>query len=196
MDKSSKFKVYLSSRYRGANTSENNAQSNNSQIIPPPIEETEKNVHILNPRRSPDIISYKNSLMNDKELKTKPKSKNSYNIKISLNSNLNTGNDDDKFIITHTSPNNKRYRVPMIPQNKMSPIKHYDDGNSLLDINQRNSMKKSRNANNVKTEINNQNSQIDISIINSRVDRSPISHNNSVEKFFSSPVSPPGSGYN
>ena len=196
MDKPSKFRVYLSSRYRGSKQNENDLKIND-QIAS--FGETEKNIHILNPRKSPDNISYKKNIFEtEKEIKNM-----NYNIKNTL-LEQNSGsakdifdkNQKDNFMINNTSPNNKRFRQPMIPQNKMSPIKqYYDDGNSLID-NKRTSVKNSRNTNNIITNINTESSKIESVKLNTsninynnREIRSPISTNTG-EINFTSPNSP------
>ena len=196
MDKPSKFRVYLSSRYRGSKQNENDLKIND-QIAS--FGETEKNIHILNPRKSPDNISYKKNIFEtEKEIKNM-----NYNIKNTL-LEQNSGsakdifdkNQKDYFMINNTSPNNKRFRQPMIPQNKMSPIKqYYDDGNSLID-NKRTSVKNSRNTNNIITNINTESSKIESVKLNTsninynnREIRSPISTNTG-EINFTSPNSP------
>ena len=196
MDKPSKFRVYLSSRYSGSKQNENDLKTND-QIAS--FGETEKNIHILNPRKSPDSISYKKNIFEtEKEIKNM-----NYNIKNTL-LDQNSGsakdifdkNQKDNFMINNTSPNNKRFRQPMIPQNKMSPIKqYYDDGNSLID-NKRTSVKNSRNTNNIITNINTESSKIESVKLNTsninynnREIRSPISTNTG-EINFTSPNSP------
>ena len=196
MDKPSKFRVYLSSRYHAPKQNENDLKIND-QIAS--FGEIEKKIHILNPRKSPDSISYKkNILETEKEINNM-----NYNIKNSLlEQNSSSGmdifdkNQKDNFMINNTSPNNKRFRQPMIPQNKMSPIKqYYDDGNSLFD-NKRSSVKNSRNTNNIITNINTESSRIESIKLNTsninynnREIRSPFS-TNTAERNFLSPNSP------
>ena len=75
--------------------------------------------------------------------------------KINLNENI---------LINNTSPKNKRFRQPMIPQNIVSPIKNYDDGNSLYD-NQKYSETNTKVVNNIITNTNT-NTKIDNMKIN------------------------------
>ena len=165
----SKFKVYLSSRYKGPKLKD--------QI--PTFEESENNVHNLYVRKTPVNITHKRNISEtEKETKilnnsnysnnqrnsfTNIKSQSEKNI-FKSKSNSNSKERMDKMIYEN-SPNYKRKKQSMIPQNIMSPIKYYDDGNSLFE--------NSRNFNKLnkleKVIVNNDNTTKNISIRNKYV---------------------------
>ena len=138
--KPSKFKVYLSSRYRG---SQENKIKPELKAKTSSIEEIQNNIHTLNVRKTPDNISYKRNFMEKaeeiKKMNYSQYGSNPSNQIFDKNSNLEKEiiqtNKKENNIINNISPspNNKRFRQAMIPQNIMSPIKHYDDGNSLFE---------------------------------------------------------------
>ena len=165
----SKFKVYLSSRYRGSKLKD--------QI--PTFEESENNVHNLYVRKTPDNITHKRNI-NETEKGTKILNHSFYshnqgnsftNIKSQSEKNIfksksksNSKERVDKKSYEY-SPNYKRKKQSMIPQNIMSPIKYYDDGNSLFE-NSRNFKKTNKLE---KVIVNNDNSISNISIRNKYV---------------------------
>ena len=125
--KATKFKVYLSSRYRVPKETEIGKISL--------TENFDNNLHNLNVRKSPDNISYKSIAKTEqkKELNFSQYSSNPVkkvdDNKTKIEKDSVSINKKENIEITMTSPNCKRYRQAMIPQNIMSPIKHYDDGN-------------------------------------------------------------------
>ena len=144
---------------------------NKDEISPIPkeqisgIEEPEYNTHTLNVRKSPDNISYgRNSIENERQLKLK--NNNQYSNIPLMDNNIQyldqdtyKTNTNESIKMNHssfnTNTNIKSYRPPMIPQNKMSPIQHYDEGNSFYE-NKRYTEQKNRFGNffNVNTNVN------------------------------------------
>ena len=164
MDKKPKFRVYLSSRYRGPKQNEMNSKLDNKITS---IEETENNIHTLNVRKSPDnILNKRNFIETEKELNMNNIDNNSqYSFsQINYEKDSNRINLNENILINNTSPKNKRFRQPMIPQNIVSPIKNYDDGNSLYD-NQKYSETNTKVVNNIITNTNT-NTKIDNMKIN------------------------------
>ena len=101
------------------------------------IEDPEYNIHTLNARKSPDNISYgRNSIENEKQTKKKNYNQYSSNPLFDNIQNLDQDtfktntNESIKINYSAFNTNIKSYRPPMIPQNKMSPIQRYDEGNS------------------------------------------------------------------
>ena len=163
MDKKPKFRVYLSSRYRGPKQNEMNSKLDNKITS---IEETENNIHTLNVRKSPDnILNKRNFIETEKELNMNNIDNSQYSFnQINYEKDSNRINLNENILINNTSPKNKRFRQPMIPQNIVSPIKNYDDGNSLYD-NQKYSETNTKVVNNIITNTNT-NTKIDNMKIN------------------------------
>ena len=163
-------RIHYSSRYHNRNQEEISPifKENISGI-----EDAEYNIHTLNVRKSPDNISYgRNSIENERQIQLKNyppfdnhqtldqetfKTNTTESIKMN-NSNYNT--------------NIKSYRPPMIPQNKMSPIQHYDDGNSSYE-NKRYTEQRNRYANYLSNKMNTnpniENINLNISNINNNI---------------------------
>ena len=141
-NKPSSFKAYLSSRYHHSRQIEGSPKLRD-QISG--AEDNEYNIHTLNARKSPDNISFKrNSFENEKkynQYSNNPLFDNQTNIEKDNNTYKTNTNESVKIAF-----NTKSYRQPMIPQNKMSPILNYDDGNSSYD-NKKYSEQKNRNTN-------------------------------------------------
>ena len=148
--KPSRFRVYLSSRYRGSKKNSVSSEDKDKIISGQDIQ---NNIYTLNVRKSPDNITQRNIVETKNETK---KINYSYNNNITNFANsindkktstsinkekeVNKSFTKEKIVL---SPNNKRFRQVMEPQNIISPIKHYDDGNSLYD-NKSSSEKKSK----------------------------------------------------
>ena len=158
-DKKPKFRVYLSSRYRGPKKEDINTNLNNRILAM-----EEEDIHTLNARRSPDNVMYKRGFL---ETENENNMNNINNSQYSIDKRTYNGNETNKInmnvnenmLINNTSPQNKRFRQPMIPQNIVSPIKHYDDGNSLND-NQKYYETNTRLTNNIITNTNNKNENV------------------------------------
>ena len=142
-------RINLSTRYHYNN------QIENSPLIKDQfsgIEDNEYNVHTLNARKSPDNISYTRYSIDDKPIKIKSINPiydaQTYQENETYKSNMN---ENPKNIAFNTFT--KTYRQPMVPQNKMSPIQHYDDGNSSYE-NKGYTDGKYRYTNNYTTKIN------------------------------------------
>ena len=168
-DKKPKFRVYLSSRYRGPKKDDINTNLNNRILS---MEEEENNIHTLNARKSPDNVLYKRSYIeteNETNMNNINNSQYSIDKKtfIDNENKIINMNENEKMLINNTNPNNKRFRQPMIPQNIMSPIKHYDDGNSLND-NQKYSETNPRLTNNIITNTNTKNENVKYNTTNKK----------------------------
>ena len=130
--KPTSYKVYLQSKYHIT------AQNETSPIFKEQlsgIEDTDYNIHTLNVRKSPDNNSFGgNSIENEKQIKVNSNGQNSQilfeNQQILDEAFKTYTNESIKVYNSAFNTNVKSYRPPMIPQNKMSPILHYDDGNS------------------------------------------------------------------
>ena len=166
-------RVYFSSRYNIRKQDETSPifKENISGI-----EDSEYNIHTLNARKSPDNISYgRNSIGNEKQIKIKNNSQVSNTPLLEVPQFLDKDtfqtntNESIKINNSNFHTNIKSYRPPMIPQNKMSPIQHYDDGNSSYD-NKRYTEQRNRYANyltsNMNTNSNIENMGLNISNIN------------------------------
>ena len=165
--KPSRFRIYLSSRYRGSKKNSVSSEEKDKIIAGQDIQ---NNIHTLNVRKTPDNMSRRNIVETKNETKQINYSYNNTNTNFvnSLNDKktnisiikekenekeINKSFNTEKIVI---SPNNKRFKQNMVPQNIVSPIKQYDDGNSLFD-NKSSSEKKSKTtkvANNIITNSN------------------------------------------
>jgi len=153
MNKPSSFQVYLSSRYHHHDTRPiEGSPKSNDQFSG--TEEKEYNIHTLNARKSPDNLSIKRNYLETEKKYTQysanPLFDNQPNINTEPDNNMRM-NANDNLKITF---NTKSYRPPMIPQNKMSPILNYDDGNSSYD-NKKYSEQRYRYGNNFSVNPNN-----------------------------------------
>ena len=162
--KNSKFRVYLSSRYKGLPSQINSELKGQSSSMM----DIQNNIHTLNARKSPDNnISRRNIIEKTGEIKKMNYSQYSREPLIHLTykksdfNNENLKSNQKETTIVKISPNNKRFKQQMIPQNIMSPIKHYDDGNSLFDNKKFSEKKTSTTTTNViVTNYNNTNSKM------------------------------------
>ena len=146
----SNYKVNISSKYHIR------AQNETSPIFKEQIsgiEDTDYNIHTLNARKSPDNNSYGgNSIENEKPIRVKNNSQYTTNLLFDNPQILDQEtfktytNESIKINNSTFNTNVKSYRPPMIPQNKMSPIQNYDDGNSSYE-NKRYNEKKNRYTN-------------------------------------------------
>ena len=166
-------KIYLASRYH------NRKQEETSPLFKENIsgiEDNEYNIHTLNARKSPDNISYgRNSIENEKQIKIKNYNQYSSNPLFDNHQFLDQDtyktntNESIKMNNSTFNTNIKSYRPPMIPQNKMSPIQHYDDGNSSYE-NKRYTEQRNRYGNYLTTNMNSntnfENMNLNISNIN------------------------------
>ena len=155
MNKPSSFQVYLSSRYHHDTRPIERSPKSNDQFSG--TEDKEYNIHTLNARKSPDNLSIKRNYLETEKKYTQysvnPLFDNQPNINTEPENNNNNMriNPNDNLKITF---NTKSYRPPMIPQNKMSPILNYDDGNSFYD-NKKYSEQRNRYGNNFTMNVNN-----------------------------------------
>ena len=131
--KPTSYTVYLQSKYHIR------AQNENSPIFKEQlsgIEDTDYNIHTLNVRKSPDNNSFGgNSVENEKQIKMNNTGQYSNNLLFDNQQIIDEAfktytNESIKVHNSAFNTNTKSYRPPMIPQNKMSPILNYDDGNS------------------------------------------------------------------
>ena len=142
--KPSRFRIYLSSRYRGSKKNSVSSEDKDKIISG---QDLQNNIHTLNVRKTPDNISHRNIVETKNETKKITYSYNNTDTNFvktindkKINTSINKENEKEKEVNKsfnkekiEFSPNNKRFRQIMVPQNIISPIKQYDDGNSLYD---------------------------------------------------------------
>ena len=152
MNKPSSFQVYLSSRYHHDTRQIEGSPKSNDQFSG--TDDKEYNIHTLNARKSPDNLSIRRNYLETEKKYTQysvnPLFDNQPNINTEPDNNMKM-NANDNLKITF---NTKSYRPPMIPQNRMSPILNYDDGNSSYD-NKKYSEQRYRYGNNYTVNANN-----------------------------------------
>ena len=142
-----KYKIYLSTRYRGPKIKEQLSSS---------FQEMQNNIHNLNVRRIPDSFIYRV----EKETTKKKYSMTSGELSEQNHSMSYSKSQSEKDIFKpnnnkDNAHNNRGKKISMIPQNIMNPIKYYDDGNSLLDTSKKMKIEKSiNNYESITTNIN------------------------------------------
>ena len=161
-------RIHYSSRYHNRNQEEISPifKENISGI-----EDAEYNIHTLNVRKSPDNISYgRSSIENERQIQLKNYPPFDNQQILDQDTFKTNTNESIKMNNSNYNTNIKSYRPPMIPQNKMSPIQHYDDGNSSYE-NKRYTEQKNRYenflTNNLNSNPNIENINLNISNINS-----------------------------